>query len=80
MLFHMYQVFSFLLGHLHFSVHFFFTFMEQLFKNHLLTHVISKRFELQQRDCAQMKGLSKQITKLIKFLNYLIEKLTCEDK
>ena len=77
MLLHMYQIFN---SHLHFSVHFFFTFMEQLFKNHLLTHVISQRFELQQRDCAQMKGLSKQITKLIKFLNYLIEKLTCEDK
>ena len=30
----MYQVFSSLLGHLHFSVHFSFTFMEQLFKNH----------------------------------------------
>ena len=30
----MYQVFSFLLDHLHFSEHFFFTFMEQLFMNH----------------------------------------------
>ena len=34
MLFHMYQVFSSLLGHLHFSLHFFSTFMEQLFLNH----------------------------------------------
>ena len=34
MLFHMYQVFSSLLGHLHFSLHFFSTFMEQLFNNH----------------------------------------------
>ena len=34
MLFHMYQVSSSLLGHLHFSLHFFSTFMEQLFLNH----------------------------------------------
>ena len=34
MLFHMYQVFNSLLGHLHFSVHFLFTFMEQLFNDH----------------------------------------------
>ena len=34
MLFHMYQVFSSLLGHFHFSLHFFSTFMEQLFLNH----------------------------------------------
>ena len=40
MLFHMYQVFSSLLGHLHFSLHFFSTFMEQLFLN----HPISKLF------------------------------------
>ena len=33
-LFHTYQVFSSLLGHLHFSLHFFSTFMEQLFLNH----------------------------------------------
>ena len=31
MLFYMYQVFSFLLGHLHFSLHFFSTFMEYFF-------------------------------------------------
>ena len=30
----MYQVFSFLLDHLHYSKHFFFTIMEQLFMNH----------------------------------------------
>ena len=30
----MYQVFIFLLGHLHFFVHFFFTFMENLFMDH----------------------------------------------
>ena len=30
----MYQVFIFLLDHLHFSEHFFFTFMEQFFMNH----------------------------------------------
>ena len=34
MLFYMYQVFSSLLGHLHFSLHFFSIFMEQLFLNH----------------------------------------------
>ena len=34
MLFHMYQVFSSLLGHLLLSLHFFSTFMEQLFLNH----------------------------------------------
>ena len=34
MLFHMYQVFSSLLGLLYFSLHFFSTFMEQLFLNH----------------------------------------------
>ena len=35
-LFHMYQVFSFLLDHPHFSEHFFF-FKEQLFMNHPLS-------------------------------------------
>ena len=34
---------------------------------HLQMPVISKRFELQQRDCAQMNDLSKQIKELIKF-------------
>ena len=34
---------------------------------HLQLHVISKCFELQQRDCTQMKDLSKQIKKLIRF-------------
>ena len=30
----LYQIFIFLLGHLHFFLHFFFTFMENLFKKH----------------------------------------------
>ena len=34
MMFHMFQVFSSLLGHFHFRLHFFSTFMEQLFLNH----------------------------------------------
>ena len=34
MLSYMYQVFSSLLGHLQFFVHFFFTFMEQFFIGH----------------------------------------------
>ena len=34
MLWHMYQVFSSLQGHLHFFVHFFFTFMGQFFLGH----------------------------------------------
>ena len=34
MLFHMYQVFSSLHGHLQFFVHFFFTFMERFFIDH----------------------------------------------
>ena len=34
MLFHMYQVFSSLQGHLHFFVHFFCTFMEHFFIVH----------------------------------------------
>ena len=38
MLFHMYQVFSSLLGHLHFSLHFFSTFMEHLCLNHPISH------------------------------------------
>ena len=41
MLFHMYQVSSSLLGHLHFSLHFFSTFMEQLFFNHPISSSIS---------------------------------------
>ena len=32
MLLSLYQIFIFLLGHLHFFLHFFFTFMENLFK------------------------------------------------
>ena len=40
MLFHMYQVFSSLLGHLHFSLHFFSTFMEQLFNNHPISIIL----------------------------------------
>ena len=34
MLLSLYQIFIFLLGHLHFFLHFFFTFMENLFKKH----------------------------------------------
>ena len=45
-LFLLYQVFSSLLGHLHFSVHFSFTFMEQLFKNHPLSPSRSLYFPL----------------------------------
>ena len=40
MLLHMYQIFSSLLGHLQFFVHFFFTFMEQFF----IGHPITKRY------------------------------------
>ena len=34
MLLSLYQIFIFLLGHHHFFLHFFFTFMENLFKQH----------------------------------------------
>ena len=34
LLLYLYQIFIFLLGHLHFFLHFFFTFMENLFKKH----------------------------------------------
>ena len=44
MLFHMYQVFSSLLGHLHFSLHFFSTFMEQLFNNHPISVINQPSF------------------------------------
>ena len=40
----LYQVFSSLLGHLHFSVHFSFTFVEQLFKNHPVSPPVSRLF------------------------------------
>ena len=42
MLFHMYQVFSSLQGHLHFFVHFFFTFMEHFFIDHPISGVQKK--------------------------------------
>ena len=42
MLFHMYQVFSSLQGHLHFSSHFFSTFMEQLFLNHPISDFVTE--------------------------------------
>ena len=45
MLFHMYQVFSSLLGHLHFSLHFFSTFMEQLFLNHAIYFFVSRKIK-----------------------------------
>jgi len=46
MLFHMYQVFSSLHGHLQFFVHFFFTFMEHFFIDHpiLLLENFVKKF------------------------------------
>ena len=49
MLFYMYQVFNSLLGHLPFSLHFFSTFMEQLFLNHPIFCVISHRMRLAVR-------------------------------
>ena len=41
---------------------------------HFQTRVIPKRFELQQRDCAQMKALSKKITKLTNFFELSLRK------
>ena len=41
MLFHMYQVFSSLQGHLHFFVHFFFTFMEHFFIVHPIFQLLA---------------------------------------
>ena len=40
MLFLTYQVSSALLGHLHFSLHFFLSFMEQLFNDHPILYLI----------------------------------------
>ena len=41
---------------------------------HFQTRVIPKRFELQQRDCAQVKALSKRIAKLTKFFELSLRK------
>ena len=41
---------------------------------HFQTLVISKRFELQQRDCAQIKALSKRIMKLTNFFELSLRK------
>ena len=65
---HMYQVFSSLLCHLHFSLHFFSTFMEQLFLNHPipvrlwsfsknLDELCPKCWELFMRSCVAFKAM-----------------------
>jgi len=41
---------------------------------HFQMLVISKRFELQQRDCAQTKGLLKQFQDLIRFFKFSLRK------
>ena len=41
---------------------------------HLQTHVISKYFELQQQDCAQMEDLSKLFKKPLKFFELFYQK------
>ena len=41
---YLYQIFIFLLGHLHFFLHFFFSFMENLFKKHPILSVGSKAY------------------------------------
>ena len=38
MLLYLYQIFIFLLGHLHFFLHLFFSFMENFFKKHPISH------------------------------------------
>ena len=42
MFLHLYQIFSSLQGHLHFFVHFFFTFMEHFFIGHPISRVFCK--------------------------------------
>ena len=44
MLLHMYQIFSSLLGHLHFFVHFSFTFVGQFFLGHPISDTVNFRF------------------------------------
>ena len=44
---YLYQIFIFLLGHLHFFLHFFFTFMENLFKKRPIQHGTSGPLKLQ---------------------------------
>ena len=41
MFLHLYQIFSSLQGHLHFFVHFFFTFMEHFFIGHPIRTIIA---------------------------------------
>ena len=41
---------------------------------HFQMLVISKRFELQQRDCAQTKDLLKQFQDLIRFFKFSLRK------
>jgi len=43
MLLSLHQIFIFLLGHLHFFLHFFFTFMENLFKKHPIPKMVRKK-------------------------------------
>ena len=66
MLFHMYQVFSSLHGHLQFFVHFFFTFMEHFFIDHPISHPILERIELERWDWSQINEFFMYFTTLTK--------------
>ena len=58
MLFHIYPVFSSQLGHLHFSLHFFFTFMEQLFNNHPIPKPNIRHSYMQCKKYEQKRGMT----------------------
>ena len=50
LLLYLYQIFIFLLGHLHFFLHFLFTFVENLFKKHPIHYVHSRSTTKKESD------------------------------
>ena len=63
MLLHMYQVFSSLLGHFHFSLYFFSTFIEQLFNNHPIFRLKCNKIALRTWCYATWRSLRLKLNK-----------------
>ena len=63
MLLYMYQVFSSLLGHLHFFVHFFLTLMEYFFIDHPISWSIQEAYRLNERYLLHEQAQRKERTK-----------------
>ena len=65
MLLSLYQIFIFLLSHLHFFLHFFFTFMENLFKKHPIPGLLVLSLIFFHRKCLSLHPKPSPQTKIL---------------